>query len=131
MICPVCRGSKLRYDNDASVWGPEPCIACKGSGIGPAGNRATEGMLHKMLATRQERSGRAHGNGHVPWLPAEDAYILQAEAAWRATAKAAQGKHRPQGWYERLADTLHRLFPEQPLRSKVAVKQRIMRLATT
>jgi hypothetical protein len=131
MICPVCRGSKLRYNDDTRSWGPQSCIACGGSGMGPVGNQAADATLDKMKATRLERGIRPHGNGHVPWLPAEDDYITKVDAAWRQTATARRGGHRPQGWYERLADELHRLFPDQPLRSKNAVKQRIMRLNPT
>lgn len=129
MICPVCHGSKLRYNGTS--WGPQSCIACGGSGMGPVGNRATDATLDKMQATRLERGIRPHGNGHVPWLPEEDAYVVKADQSWQRTAAARRGSHRPQGWYERLANELHRLFPDQPLRSKNAVKQRIMRLNPT
>ena len=99
--------------------------------MGPVGNRMTEATLGKMQATRLERGIRPHGNGHVPWLPEEDAYVVKADQSWQRTAAARRGSHRPQGWYERLANELHRLFPDQPLRSKNAVKQRIMRLNPT
>lgn len=99
--------------------------------MGPVGNRATDATLDKMQATRLERGIRPHGNGHVPWSAEEDAFAVKAETIWRGTIRCLEGRHRPMGWYERLAQELHRMFPDQPLRSKTAVKQRIMRLCPT
>lgn len=131
MICPVCRGSKLRYDDDTGSWGPASCPACNGSGIGPEGNQSRPETLDKFRAALAAVGSKPRSNGRVPWSVAEDEYVLDVETRWRKSLKARNGSHKPEGWYEKLALALHDQFPEQPLRTRHAVKQRIMRLAPT
>lgn len=123
MTCPVCRGSKLRYNPDTNSWGPQSCPACEGTGQGPTGRRMSDDTVQRMNDTRQEHGAHA-ANQHVPWTPEEDAMALSAEKAWRRKGKY----RRPGDWFAHLAERLHAEYPSQPLRTPMAVKQRIIRL---
>ncbi len=57
--------------------------------------------------------------------------LIAEEERWRKSAKARAGGHKPEGWYENVARVLQAASPDQPRRTKDAVKQRILRICPT
>ena len=125
-VCPVCEGRKVRYDHDTLTWGPLPCIACKGTGIGPVGRDQTDAARQKaresMARARELRRQNPRG-----WTAAEDRFIL---ASSDQIASERPGRNRPRNWFEWLADELLRAFPQKPRRTVVSLRARILRLET-
>lgn len=96
MICPVCHGKRVRYNHDTQTWGPDPCIACGGSGEGPVGNQQSPETRDKARTPRPRRmlvrSSRA-------WTPAEIRYLRREMAKPRPHGKR-------QEWLRKLAARL-------------------------
>jgi hypothetical protein len=129
VICPVCRGSKLRYNPETVSWGPDPCIACGGSGEGPRGSEVSPELRERQRVARAEflrHRKEAKHRRRTGWSKAEDRYILRQEAEWRMTAQETGRIRRPGSWYHDLVADLAERFGS--IRTAIALKARIKRL---
>jgi len=122
--CPCCKGDGRRHDGYmGTVDAKAKCPACSGSGKAPTGRGADPDAIARMVATRRERAASRPPvrNQHVPWTHGEDTFLLAANRGFQRMGKP----HRPVGWWSHVAESMHREFPGQPLRTIVAMKQRL------
>ena len=129
--CPVCRGDGRRHDHwTGTVDEARKCPACRGIGTAPKGCRMDDDTRAKQakghLAGKHPE--RRYVNGSAVWEPEEDAMAVTLETLWRELARNTGKARRPNRWLEDAAEKIHAACPRSPLRTRNAVKQRIIRL---